>query len=72
MDNENSPVMPLDPKHSFNDYGYRGLTKREHFAGLAMQGILAGDDGIDWEVNTVADLAVHEADALLAALEKSK
>lgn len=43
-----------------------GITKREHFAGLAMQGYIAtgkASDASDW---------VRCADALLAELEKSK
>ena len=44
-----------------------GLTKREYFAGLAMQGLLA--DGIlDFE--SVADIAVDQADELIEALQK--
>lgn len=52
---------------------YRGLTKREHFAGLAMQGVLAGanawPDDRDWP--EVARRAVVGADALIAELAKA-
>ena len=48
-----------------------GLTKREYFAAMAMQGIIAAhniyETGIDNEVN--AKTAVNAADALLKALE---
>lgn len=51
-----------------------GLTKREYFAGLAMQGIVAASDGwvgeSDWA--EVARRSVGQADALLAKLEESK
>ncbi len=49
-----------------------GLTKREYFAGLAMQGMISAR----WnerlmEADALAGLAVKHADALLLALEKS-
>ncbi len=50
---------------------HAGLTKREHFAGLAMQGLLANlppDGAIGDE--TTANKAVELADALLAALNE--
>ena len=50
--------------------GSRGLTKREYFAGLAMQGILSDPDG---QTSTqAARTAVRYADALLAALEDNQ
>jgi hypothetical protein len=56
-----------------------GLTKREYFAGLAMQGFLAhGENSSLLQAEThlpltrsVAIASVEYADALLAALEKS-
>lgn len=49
-----------------------GLTKREHFAGLALQGLLAGvwaDPHVDtFEPKNAADLAVEYADALIERL----
>tara|TARA_R110000764_G_scaffold22255_1_gene55664 strand:+ start:43 stop:216 length:174 start_codon:yes stop_codon:yes gene_type:complete len=47
-----------------------GLTKREHFAGLAMQGLLAhygSSDDQSYEI-----LAVYYADELLKELEQDK
>jgi hypothetical protein len=44
-----------------------GLTKREYFAALALQGLLAGDPEFRYEV--AAQQAVKHADALLKALE---
>lgn len=46
-----------------------GLTKREHFAALAMQG-LASKNNSTHEVETCAQVAVGMADALIAALNK--
>jgi hypothetical protein len=45
-----------------------GLTKREYFAGLAMQGTMTSS----YSVNMIAEIAVKMADALLAELEKIK
>ena len=58
-----------------------GLTKLEHFAGLAMQGILSNpesmatvaqvSEGKDYEGSgMVASLAISQAKALLAQLEE--
>lgn len=51
-----------------------GLSKREYFAGLAMQGLLAYPRGQEGETpwsQTVAMWAIEAADALLAELEKT-
>ena len=59
-----------------------GLTKREYFAGLAMQAIVSAtymrmiqsyghDRNASWE-QTVAECAIKQADALLAALSKKE
>ena len=48
-----------------------GLTKREYFAGLAMQALMA-DSEWDIPVSRVGNIAVQAADALLKALEESK
>ena len=48
-----------------SDYGYQqGLTKREYFAGLAMQGYTGQLD-----IESIAKWSVEMADALLKALE---
>ena len=64
MKNADMPAAPI-PRGVYND-DTAGLTKREHFAGLAMQGLLAhyGDS----DIHCLA--AVEYADALLKALEK--
>lgn len=56
-------------------YHEMGLTKREHFAGLAMQGLLSGpDEGLAQAhiIPQVARLSVQYADALLAELAKTE
>lgn len=49
-----------------------GLTKREYFAGLAMMGFCALQSQQTLSFKITADLAVNQADALLAALNEKK
>ena len=52
-----------------HNYQYLGLTKREHFAGLALQGLLAsGDRAIEDRIDTVKT-ALDYADLLLEELD---
>ena len=48
-----------------------GLTKREYFAALAMQGLLS-HPGTQATVDHVAQYSVQMADALIAELSKEK
>ncbi|ARZ74047.1 hypothetical protein CCR98_07640 [Stenotrophomonas sp. WZN-1] len=59
-------------KYSIN--GGIGLTKRELFAAMAMQGILGNSDPdiCGWSNQEVARFAADQADALLDALENLK
>lgn len=71
MSRANEPAYPVPNDANVNDQ--MGLTIREHYAGLAMQGILAanyGDPGIMW--GPTAAHAVQLADALIAELAKPK
>lgn len=71
MKNENEPAFPLVELVSPDRDVYYGLTKREYFAGLAMQGMLA--KGVDTVlIKPVAIDAVRYADALLAELERKE
>jgi len=45
-----------------------GLTKREYFAAMAMQGLLAGDS---YSTLDIAKLAVDQADRLINELNRS-
>ena len=77
MNNSDMPAMPLtgDAYTDINGGQYcegrvedgMGLTKREHFAGLAMQGLIAADNK---GAHRIAHDAVNLADALLAELDK--
>ena len=70
MNNADMPAQPV--KLSYGkaypwDFDNSGLTKREHFAGLAMQGLLAHYGNANAE--SCAPCAVALADALLKELE---
>lgn len=62
MQNGKQPILD----NQFEDN--KGLTKREYFAGLAMQGMASSD--LTYE--DIAHDAVKMADALLAELDKPK
>ena len=67
------PVLQENYKGDFIMTGTSpGLTKREYFAGLAMQGMLANDwrgyAAKESECDALAQAAVNFADALMAAL----
>lgn len=72
MTNSESPIVPAAHQNldgSTDPCYHLGLTKREYFAGLAMQGHLAG---IRTGVNhtKIAMLSIELADELLTELEK--
>jgi hypothetical protein len=65
-----NPAFPL-----ISDEGYvinAGLTKREYFALMAMQGIIANKDGLDIKIERIVESAVDTADALIQELSKTK
>ena len=72
MKNEDKPINPI-PEH-FDKYKNEniGLTKREYFAGLAMQGMLANSSLNNLKEETVAEISVLCADKLLENLENTK
>ena len=70
MNNSDMPAMPLPNSDIGLGGPDLGLTKREHFAGLAMQGLVTADKGFRGTPEEKAALAVMIADALLAELEK--
>jgi hypothetical protein len=62
------PIAFMDPATQIKKEVFIGLTKREYFAGLAMQGLLSGGMNI-YEIE-VSNMAVKNADLLLERLEK--
>ena len=81
MKNADKPINPIFEDNLINP-GYsndtqlicieNGLTKREYFAGLAMQGILANSSLNNLKEETVAEISVLCADKLLENLENTK
>lgn len=66
MENFNNPAFPTQD----NKFYYGGLTKREYFAGLAMQGLLSHVGTASWSAEKTAIESLSHADALLKELEK--
>ncbi len=67
MENGKQPITALNYNES---YSFEGLTKREYFAGLAMQGMLSNPATYgDREIMMIE--AVKNADALLLELDKA-
>ena len=81
MENKNQPAFPPSKEmcempngeNNIEQYPF-GLTKREYFAAMAMQGICASgaNDFNTDHVQQIAEIAVKQADALLTALDKTK
>lgn len=70
MENSEQPVAPWNSNRPWNDEsanGFSGLTKREYFAGLAMQGMLAKrQEG--WVQERLISTSIELADELLKQL----
>jgi len=79
MNNSDMPAMPLSGEarrdlldeycHGSSEMIGKGLTKREHFAGLALQGLLTGMGKMQYAPREYAESAVIIADAILKELE---
>jgi len=67
---EGGPAFPINSYHE----SQRGLTKREWFAGMAMQGIFhcIKLNGRNDEPKAIAEMSVKMADALIDELKKVK
>jgi len=81
MTNGNESASPLtaglldkQQQGHFNNAGERrpfGLTKREHFAAMAMQGIISIENALNClSYENMAERSVDAADALIKALNK--
>lgn len=76
MKNADLPAMPIE----FNGFGqcapecHGGLTKREYFASMAMQGLTSVDNFSDDNetISKMAKWSVKCADALLDELDKKE
>lgn len=74
MENRKQMAFPITIEDNGNaSVTHLGLTKREYFAAMAMQGWIACQyDGFTGDENAVALKAVKYADAVLAELDKPK
>ncbi len=55
-----------------DNYTSEGLTKREYFAAMALQGIISNKDGLDIKIERIVESAVDTADALIEELNKTR
>ena len=73
MTNANDPIDVVITSTKWNT-AHKGLTKREFFSAMALQGIIAAqricETGIDHEAN--AEASVKAVDALINALNETK
>lgn len=82
MENKNKPAYPVtngkyaQQLDTLNNDEAVGISKREYFAGLAMQGLLANNHSFFWgnregetAHNAIADESIRLADELLKLLE---
>jgi nitrogenase subunit NifH len=69
---ETNPNEPINMVEYNNNYISTGLTKREYFAAMAMQGIIANKDGLDIKIERIVESALDTADALIEELNKTK
>ena len=70
MKNANKPINPIQDLNK-HPSGLFGLTKREYFAGLAMQGLLSNPypDIVGLNPDIITSTAIDLADKLLKQLE---
>lgn len=69
MENENNMAFPINDNTLISNYG---LTKREYFAAMAMQGLLANPEQINTkDSHWVARSSVRYADFILKQLNKN-
>ena len=71
MKNADMPAMPLEVTDEVSSRWWGGLTKREMMAMHILSGLLS-DYEFDVTRQMAAEIAVQQADALLAELEKSQ
>lgn len=70
MEKEEQPINPIPFKDG--EANHLGLTKREYFAGLAMQGIIGKQGTSTWKPKDFAIFSIDMADEILKQLDNSK
>jgi hypothetical protein len=61
------PVYPQELEYENAKAKFHGLTKREYFAGLAMQALITN---VNYSLDAVANLSVEMSDKILKELDK--
>lgn len=69
MTNPNDRINPIP---DYKDIYKEGLTKREFFAAMAMQGYISCGKSSVITITTLAECSVQQADALIKALNETK
>ncbi len=64
---DGGPAYPVP--NSANQNGQEGMSLRDHFAGLAMQGLLANEDARLMAFDECSRVAYEHADAMIRARE---
>jgi len=62
-----APAMPMVVPEDWREKS-AGITKREYFAAMAMQGYCT--EGVGGQFHVIAEQSVRQADALIEALNK--
>ena len=70
MKNANRPASPVENCITDDSGSYLGLTKREHFAGLAMQGMITSKYFGEFKADELSKMAIDFSDELLKELDK--
>ena len=70
MKHDEKPAFPPNAGWIDNDVQGRGMTLREYYAGLAMQGYIAHGDTNIYQDGSIARRAVDQADTLIAILQR--
>lgn len=70
MLNKDEPAHPV-VVHNSGIHKY-GLTKREYFAGLALQGFITADAEDNYSYTELSERSVKAADTLLQELDNAK
>lgn len=66
INEKNPPVSPV----ALSTHHHHGISLRDHFAALAMQGLLAGDTNCQIPCATIAEMAYEQADYMLEERNK--
>jgi hypothetical protein len=63
-------ALEMQSKHTVLELMMSNITLRDHFAGLAMQGLLSADENFGWAADICASVAYEQADAMIVERNK--